>query len=119
MSNRERAVAMIDSFTDDQLGNGIVILQTMKQAIEDARIPNTPNADTVRAIQELESGGGNLWTGSTAETPNAETVAALLEGDEMIRTGKGQRFQGTTEEFFAMLDAEDAADAEPERSVPV
>lgn len=39
------------------------------------------------------------------ETPNAGTVAALLEGDEMIRTGKGQRFKGTAEEFFAMLDA--------------
>ena len=46
------------------------------------------------------------------ETPNAETVAALLEGDEMIRTGKGQHFTGTAEEFFAMLDAEDNADAE-------
>ncbi len=39
------------------------------------------------------------------ETPNAGTVAALLEGDEMIRTGKGQHFQGTAKEFFAMLDA--------------
>lgn len=30
MSNRERAVAMIDSFTDDQLGNVIAMLHTMK-----------------------------------------------------------------------------------------
>lgn len=76
MSNRERAVAIIDSFTDDQLGNVIVILQTMKQAIEDARIPNTPNADTVRAIQELESGGGDLWTGST------EDLFAMLDAED-------------------------------------
>ena len=48
----------------------------------------------------------------TEDIPNAETVAALLEGDEMIRTGKGQHFTGTAEEFFAMLDAEDNADAE-------
>lgn len=84
MSDRERAVAMIDSFPDDQLGNVIAMLQTMKQAIEDAL---------------------------TANTPNAETVAALLEGDEMLRTGKGQHFQGSAMEFFAMLDAEDGDDA--------
>lgn len=84
MSNRERAVAMIDSFPDDQLGNVIAMLQTMKQAIEDAL---------------------------TADTPNAETIAAMREVNEMIRTGKGQHFQGSAEEFFAMLDAEDENDA--------
>lgn len=46
-----------------------------------------------------------------SEVPNAETVAALQEGDEMLRTGKGQHFQGTAKEFFAMLDAEDDEDA--------
>lgn len=46
-----------------------------------------------------------------SEIPNAVTVAALQEGDEMLRTGKGQHFQGTTKEFFAMLDAEDDEDA--------
>ena len=45
------------------------------------------------------------------DIPNAETIAALLEGDEMLRTGKGQHFQGTAKEFFAMLDAEDEDDA--------
>ncbi len=44
-------------------------------------------------------------------TPNAVTIAALREGDEMLRTGKGQHFQGTAKEFFAMLDAEDEEDA--------
>ena len=39
--------------------------------------------------------------------PNAETIAAMAETDEMIRTGGGQHFQGTTEDFFAMLDAEE------------
>ena len=80
MSNREKAVAIIDSFADNQLDNVIVVLQTMKQAIEDARTGETPNAATIAAIQELENGGGELWTGST-------------------------------EDFFAMLDAEDEADA--------
>jgi len=84
MSNRERAFAIIDSFPDDQLDNVITILQTMKQAIEYAL---------------------------TADTPNATTIAAFQEGDEMLRSGKGQHFQGTAKEFFAMLDAEDEEDA--------
>ncbi len=82
MSNRDKAVAIIDSFPDDQLGNVIAMLQTMKQAIEDAL---------------------------TAETPNATTIAALNEGDEMLRTGKGQHFQGSAAEFFTTLEAGDDA----------
>ena len=45
------------------------------------------------------------------DTPNAETIAAMQEVNEMIRTGKGQHFQGSAAEFFAMLDAEDGDDA--------
>ncbi len=45
------------------------------------------------------------------DTPNAETVAAMQEVNEMIRTGSGQRFKGSAADLFAMLDAEDAADA--------
>ena len=45
------------------------------------------------------------------DTPNAETIAAMQEVDEMIRTGTGQHFQGSAAEFFAMLDAEDGDDA--------
>ena len=52
-----------------------------------------------------------LFMADQEDTPNAETVAAMLEGDEMLRTGKGQHFQGRAEEFFAMIDAEDDADA--------
>ena len=52
-----------------------------------------------------------LFMADQEDTPNAETVAALLEGDEMLRTGKGQHFQGTAKEFFDMLDAEDEDDA--------
>jgi len=67
MSNRERAVAIIDSFPDDQLGNVIAMLQTMKQAIEDALTADTPNAATIAAMQELDNGGGEVWTGSTKD----------------------------------------------------
>lgn len=40
------------------------------------------------------------------ETPNAETLEAMAEVEEMIRTGSGQHFQGTAEEFTAMLLSE-------------
>lgn len=84
MSNHDICVSMLDDFTDAQLVNVAAILRTLKQTIADAVY---------------------------GEVPNAETVAAMQEVNEMIRTGSGQRFQGTAEEFFAMLDAEDAADA--------
>ncbi len=48
----------------------------------------------------------------TDEQPNAETLAALAEGDEMLRTGKGQHFKGKAADFFAMLDAEDDDDVD-------
>lgn len=40
------------------------------------------------------------------ETPNTETLEAMEEVEEMIRTGSGQHFQGTAEEFTAMLLSE-------------
>lgn len=76
MSNRERAVAMIDSFPDDQLGNVIAMLQTMKQAIEDAITADTPNATTIAAMQELENDGGEVWTGSTKD------LFAMLDAED-------------------------------------
>lgn len=84
MSNREMCIALLDDFTEPQLVNVAAMLQTMRQAILDAGTP---------------------------DIPNAETIAALREGDEMLRTGRGQHFQGTAKEFFAMLDAEDGDDA--------
>ena len=41
------------------------------------------------------------------ETPNAETLEAMAEVDEMIRTGSGQHFQGTAEAFTDLLLSED------------
>ena len=40
------------------------------------------------------------------DTPNAETLEAMAEVEEMIRTGSGQHFQGTAEEFTTMLLSE-------------
>ncbi len=84
MSEREIAFAMIDSFPDDQISNVISMLRAMQQTIENALHP---------------------------EVPNTETIAAMQEVNEMIRTGSGQHFQGTAEDFFAMLDAEGDVDA--------
>ncbi|RKJ38165.1 hypothetical protein D7X94_17480 [Acutalibacter sp. 1XD8-33] len=79
MSNKEQCVALLDEFSEAQLVNVAAMLKTMRQtvaqAIED-EWDETPNATTIAAIEELESGGGERWTGSTAD-------------------------------FFAMLDAED------------
>ena len=83
MSQRETASALIGQVPQYKLGYAIAYLQGL---IAD-----------VTADQE--------------DIPNAVTVAALREGDEMLRTGKGQHFQGTAKEFFAMLDAEDEDDA--------
>ena len=36
-----------------------------------------------------------------------QTLEAFAETEEMIRTGSGQHFKGSAEDFFAMLDAEE------------
>lgn len=76
MSNRERAVSIIDSFPEEQIGNVIAILQAMKQELENARSP---------------------------EIPNAVTIAAMEEVNEMIRTGSGQGWTGGTKELFQQI----------------
>ena len=37
------------------------------------------------------------------EIPNADTLEAFEEGDEILKNGTGQRFNGATEDFFKML----------------
>ncbi|MCI9458417.1 MAG: hypothetical protein HFE44_15860 [Oscillospiraceae bacterium] len=74
MSNREFAKNLIDYVPENKLLYVVGYLQGIVVPDE------TPNTATIAAIQELESGGGELWTGST-------------------------------EDFFAMLDAEDEANA--------
>ncbi len=43
----------------------------------------------------------------TDEQPNAETLAALAEGDEMLRTGSGQGWTGSTAELFRQILEDD------------
>lgn len=37
------------------------------------------------------------------DTPNDETLAAFAEGDKMLETGTGLRFEGSTEDLFQSL----------------
>ncbi len=37
------------------------------------------------------------------EIPNAETLEAIREGDQMLENGTGQRFEGSTKDFFNMI----------------
>ncbi len=81
MSDKERAFAIIDSFPEDQIGNVITMLQTMKQAIEDALNPDVPNAETIASMEEVKemirTGSGEHWQGSTADL-----FASILAGDD-------------------------------------
>lgn len=40
------------------------------------------------------------------EVPNAETLEAIAEVENMIRTGAGEHFSGSTDDFFASLAEE-------------
>lgn len=61
MSSREIAKNLIDQIPENKMYYIIAYLQG-------AAIPERiPNAETIEAIQELESGGGTVFTGSTAD----------------------------------------------------
>ena len=47
-----------------------------------------------------------VTTPEDAEIPNAKTLAAIEEVENMIETGKGEHFEGSTDDFFAQLAAE-------------
>lgn len=83
MSNREQVLQAVNNMPESMLGYVLAYIQGLIT---------------------------NVTTGQE-DTPNAETIAAMQEVNEMIRTGSGQRFQGSAADLFAMLDAEDAADA--------
>lgn len=44
------------------------------------------------------------------DIPNADTIAAIKEGDKILESGTGQRFDGTTEDFFRSLLGNSPAD---------
>lgn len=70
MSNRERAIQLLDIIDEERM------------------------VYVVRILENL--------TGF-AEIPNAETAAAIEEGDKLLESGTGQRYEGATEDFFHAL----------------
>ena len=61
MSNREFAKNLIDQIPESKLFYVVSYLRGVIAPDE------TPNATTIAAMQELENGGGELWTGSTID----------------------------------------------------
>ncbi len=61
MSNRELAKTLIDQIPESRLFYVVSYLQG-------AAVPDeTPNADTIAAMQEIESGGGHRFSGTTEQ----------------------------------------------------
>lgn len=61
MSNRELAKTLIDQIPESRLFYVVAYLQG-------AAVPDeTPNADTLAAMQEIESGGGYRFSGTTEQ----------------------------------------------------
>lgn len=81
MSNRELAKSLIDRLPEDKM---IFVINMLEGLGEISGIFTHPEF-----------------------TPNEETLKAMAETDEMIKTGSGQHFQGTAEEFTALLLSED------------
>lgn len=79
MSNREQVLQAVNNMPESMLGYVLAYIQGL--------ITN------VAADQE--------------DTPNAETIASMKEIQEMIRTGSGERWQGSTADLFASILAED------------
>ena len=75
MSNRERCAAALELVPESKLGYVLAYIQGII-------------ADVATDQEDI---------------PNAETVAALLEGDEMLRTGSGQGWTGSTKELFQQI----------------
>lgn len=78
MSNREIAIDLIGQIPDYKLSYVIAFLQ-----------------------------GASIPDSDTEHIPNAETIEAIKECEEMIKNGTGQRFTGSTKDFFKMLMEED------------
>ena len=74
MSDREKAVQLLNAIPDYKIGYIVSYLQGYVQGMTDGE-----------------------------EIPNAETLEAIKEGDELLENGTGQRFEGSTEDFFKMI----------------
>lgn len=68
MSNRELAKSLIDQIPESKLVFIINILENIGEMSGLDLYPDfKPNAETIAAIEELENGGGTVFTGSTED----------------------------------------------------
>lgn len=74
MSDREKAIQILNEIPDYRIGYIVSYLQGYLHGVTDGE-----------------------------EIPNDETLEAIREGDEMLENGTGQRFEGSTEDFFNMI----------------
>ena len=70
MSNRDIVKNLVDQIPESKLLYVVAYLQSVIVPDE------TPNAATIAAMQELENGGGELWTGSTKD------LFAMLDAED-------------------------------------
>ena len=70
MSYKELAKTLIDQIPENKMYYIVAYLQG-------AAVPEEmPNAETIASMEELENGGGELWTGSTKD------LFAALDAEE-------------------------------------
>lgn len=69
MSEREQAIQLLNAVPDYKMGYVIAYLQGATIGEDE-----TPNAETLEAIQELENGGGTVFKGSAHDF-----ISAMLE----------------------------------------
>ncbi len=74
MSDREKAIQILNEIPDYRIGYIVSYLQGYLHGLTDGE-----------------------------KVPNTETLEAIREGDEMLENGTGQRFTGSTEDFFKMI----------------
>ena len=75
MSNQDIAKSMIDQLPEDKVVFIINILENIGEFSGlDVRPEYTPNADTLEAFTELDTGGGHTFKG-----PTSDFFAELLE----------------------------------------
>ena len=75
MSEKEKAIKLINEIDEDKMIYVVSILENIS----------------------------NIARNNLEESPNAETLEAFAEGDRMLEEGTGQRFEGSTEDFFESL----------------
>lgn len=74
MSDREKAIQLLNAIPDYKVGYIVSYLQGYLHGMTDGE-----------------------------EIPNADTIAAFKEGDEILEKCTGQQFEGSTEDFFKKI----------------